>query len=304
MIYLDLECIIKDYHANQNDESIPWTLKKNTHTVCGYSIAYINSKNNDCISDYHHGFDSLQVLCDTLTKYSKNIINSWDIKEYNDLTTHQQENYDNSDKCYFCNKEFCEDLKDPDHFKLEKDITRDPYTGKNIDASHSICNLRYKPQKDIAILVHNGSNYDFKLLIKHIPLHFKKDINLIPENTEKYMTFSFPIHETIFENDDNNNDYNKKKPKVITHKLRFIVSSRLMTSSLDSSVNNLSNLFACKCNYPKNESIELTQDSEYVYSKCKNCNNTKKQLLKDLKQKFKYTNRLSDNNHAKLYYYY
>ena len=118
------------------------------------------------------------------------------------------------------------------------------------------------------------------------------------------MTVSFPIHETIIENDDNNNNDNKKKPKVITHKLRFIVSSRLMTSSLDSSVNNLSSVFACKWNYAKNESIELTQDNEYVYSKCKNCNNTKKQLLKDLKQKFKYTNRLSDNNHAKLYYYY
>ena len=42
-------------------------------------------------------------------------------------------------------------------------------------------------------MIHTGSNYDFKLLMKHIALHFKKDIYPIPENTEKYMTFSFLI---------------------------------------------------------------------------------------------------------------
>ena len=37
-----------------------------------------------------------------------------------------------------------------------------------------------------------------------------------------------------------------------------------------------------------------------MHSKCRNCNNESKQLLTSIKQKFKYTNTLSDNNHAKV----
>lgn len=33
VIYLDLECILEDYDLNQNDKNIPWTIKKNMHTV-------------------------------------------------------------------------------------------------------------------------------------------------------------------------------------------------------------------------------------------------------------------------------
>ena len=74
----------------------------------------------------------------------------------------------------------------------------------------------------------------------------------------------------------------------------------MKTSSLDTAVNNLTELFVCKCKYPKTETIDLRQDNEYEYSKCKNCNNKSKQLLESIKEKFKYTNRLGDNNHAKL----
>ena len=73
-----------------------------------------------------------------------------------------------------------------------------------------------------------------------------------------------------------------------------------MTSSFDTAVNNLSELFVCKCKYPNNETIDLRKENEYVYSKCSKCNNESKQLLKSIKQNFKYTNILSYNNHAKL----
>ena len=71
-----------------------------------------------------------------------------------------------------------------------------------------------------------------------------------------------------------------------------------MTSSFDTAVNNLSELFVCECKYPNNETIDLRKDNEYAYSKCRKCNNESKQLLKSIKQKFKYTNILSYNNRA------
>ena len=60
-------------------------------------------------------------------------------------------------------------------------------------------------------MVHNGSNYDFKFLIKHIALQFKKYIYIIPENTEKYKTFSFPIYTTEIELDELDDNGDKKQ---------------------------------------------------------------------------------------------
>ena len=62
-------------------------------------------------------------------------------------------------------------------------------------------------------MIHNGSNHDFKLLMKHIALH-KKDIYSISENTEKYMTFSFPIVTSEIESDELDKDGNKQKKKT------------------------------------------------------------------------------------------
>ena len=73
VIYLDLECILEDCHTNHNDKSIPWTIKKNIHSVCGYSITHVSNHNNECITDYYHGKDSLEVFCNTLTVYAKKI---------------------------------------------------------------------------------------------------------------------------------------------------------------------------------------------------------------------------------------
>ena len=36
-------------------------------------------------------------------------------------------------------------------------------TGKLRGAAHSICNLRYKVQREIPVKVHNGSKYDYQL---------------------------------------------------------------------------------------------------------------------------------------------
>ena len=71
VIYLDLECKFDAYSTSLNDKKIPWTIKKDRHTVCGYSITSIRKHTNECIVDYYHGEDSLQVLCDTLTKHAK-----------------------------------------------------------------------------------------------------------------------------------------------------------------------------------------------------------------------------------------
>ena len=84
------------------------------------------------------------------------------------------------------------------------------YTGKFRGAAHSICNLRYKVQREIPVKIHNGSKYDYHFIIKELAEEFKGQFECLGENTEKYITFSVPIKK---ENEDG---------KTITYKIKFI----------------------------------------------------------------------------------
>ena len=100
----------------------------------------------------------------------------------------------------------------------------------------SIANA-YKVPKDIPIILHNAS-YDTHFIINQLAEEFKRELNCIGENMEKYITFSVPIKK---ECDDN---------KTITYKLRFIDSFRFMPTSLPELVDNLTgkifNSIVCK----------------------------------------------------------
>ena len=60
---------------------------------------------------------------------------------------------------------------------------------------------------------HNGTNYDFNLLIKEFAKEYKSDINCIPLNTNKYMSFSVPIKKEVIKSDDDDDDDDDKKSK-------------------------------------------------------------------------------------------
>ena len=84
------------------------------------------------------------------------------------------------------------------------------YTGEFGGAAHSICNLRYKVQREIPVKINNGSKNDYHFIIKELVEEFKSQFECLGENTEKYITFSVPIKK---ENEDG---------KTITYKIKFI----------------------------------------------------------------------------------
>ena len=146
------------------------------------------------------------------------------------LTDKEIESYEKQKVCHICKKEFCHNKNEKNEFKLYQKI-RDycHYTGKFRGAAHSICNLRYKVQREIPVKIHNGSKYDYHFIIKELAEEFKGQFECLGENTEKYITFSVPIKK---ENNDDN--------KVITYKIKFIDSCRFMQSTLSDLVDNLS----------------------------------------------------------------
>ena len=64
------------------------------------------------------------------------------------LTDKENKSYEKQKVCYICKKEFNTDENDNNAFKLYHKVRDDcHYTGKFREATHSICNLRYKRPK-------------------------------------------------------------------------------------------------------------------------------------------------------------
>lgn len=70
MLIIDLESILEKHHKNENNENIPWTILKDKHSVCGYSITHLQNHTKKCTTSGYHGQDSLDKVCDNLLKYS------------------------------------------------------------------------------------------------------------------------------------------------------------------------------------------------------------------------------------------
>ena len=74
--------------------------------------------------------------------------------------THKENNFYNEQKiCYICKEKFCMEKGDKDYINRKKVKDHCHYTRKFRGATHSKCNLNYKVQKEIPIIIHNAS-YD------------------------------------------------------------------------------------------------------------------------------------------------
>ena len=106
------------------------------------------------------------------------------------LTHHQQLNYEKSKYCHICKEKFHEDEDDNHKSKLYHKV-RDHchYTGEFRGAAHSICNLRYKIQREIPVVLHNGSTYDYHFIIRELAKQFKGNMECIGESMENILPF-------------------------------------------------------------------------------------------------------------------
>ena len=208
-----------------------------------------------------------------------------------ELTVEEQKEYENATYCHICKKRFGDKKK---HRKVRD---HDHYTGKYRGAAHSICNLGYSTQKDISVLFHNGSNYDFNLIITELAKEFRSELQCIPVNTNKYMSFSIPIRKKVYANTKNT------KKKYVTYNLKFIDSARHMNASLSNLVDNLSEINKCNCDSESLNNIKVTyrliNNKKIVRTTCKTCKSRKDQLFFGLIKKFPCTFKLCRNNAQK-----
>ena len=88
--------------------------------------------------------------------------------------------------------------------------------------------IKVRDTRAIPVIFHNDSSYDCHFIIKGLAEEFDGDFDFLGENKEKYIAFSVPIKK------ESNED------GTMIYRIKFIDSFRLMSTSLSSVVDNLS----------------------------------------------------------------
>ena len=143
----------------------------------------------------------------------------------------EKERYNEETRCWIC-KEFDENeekVKDHCH-----------YTGRYRGAAHNECNLKYRNPNFTPVIFHNLSGYDSHLFIKNLGFS-EGNIDCIPNNEEKYISFSKKIEVKSYKKKVKNEEGEPVEKEIkVYHAIRFIDSFKFMAASLEKLVNNLS----------------------------------------------------------------
>ena len=139
------------------------------------------------------------------------------------FTEEDRKQFNKASDCWICGEELGNDrVRDHCHF-----------TGRYRGPAHNKCNLKYRKPKSISVFFHNLSGYDSHLFIKKLGSPDKKEnIDCIPNNEEKYISFSKTIKTGQYTN-------KKGEVKDKTFKIVFKDSLKFMSSSLGALVDNL-----------------------------------------------------------------
>ena len=204
-IYADFESLTTKIDSTQPNPEKSFTEKYQHHQPCGFS--YI------VVSDYekyskppvvYRGEDAVDKFLECLEEEQKYIQEKLDFVEPMRIEREEEQAFQDAVNCHICGYELGAD-RVRDHCHL---------TGKFRGAAHNDCNLNYSFTGRIPVILHNLRGYDSHLIMQGLGKLKDKKINCIPNNTEKYISFSI----------DN---------------LDFIDSLQFMNASLEKLVSNL-----------------------------------------------------------------
>ena len=183
VIYGDFECL-----TTGSNNGIKGTYQE--HKPCGYMLNVVRRIDNTCQPYLYRGEDCMKKFVEQLTEIKKDIFEKMNVnRPMDELTYEQKTEFRNATHCSICNKKF-----QPDDTKVQDDCH---FTGKYRGSVHVKCNSDYSFRYfKIPIFFHNLKNYDAHLIIAkanelNIELNQNKRIDVIAQNSEKFITFSF-----------------------------------------------------------------------------------------------------------------
>ena len=236
-VYADFESLIKPMDNCDPDPNKSYTKKYQKHEPISFSY-YIKCFDNSLCKQIFNddtkrkqlkgytktkpeGEDAIDVFIKWLEDDVKAIAN---IEEKEMIFTKEDEKHFNkASDCWICG-EYLGNYRVRDHCH---------YTGRYRGPAHNSCNLKYRKPKSVSVFFHNLSGYDSHLFIKKLGSSNKKEnIKCIPNNEEKYITFTKTIITGQYTN-------KKGEDKDKTFDIVFKDSLKFMSSSLGALVNNL-----------------------------------------------------------------
>ena len=227
-IYVDFESLIKPLDVCDPDPNKSYTKKYQKHepvSFCYYIKSFDESVYTSKLRSYIKTREEDQDAMDTFINWLESDVREIANLENKDMifTPENEKEFINASNCWICGEYMGNDrVRDHCHF-----------TGKFRGAACNSCNLKLRRQDNISVFFHNLSGYDSHLFIKKLGTpEEKENIDCIPNNEEKYISFSKTIVTGQYEN-------KKGEIKDKTFKIIFKDSLKFMSSSLGALVNNL-----------------------------------------------------------------
>jgi hypothetical protein len=127
----------------------------------------------------YRGYDAVDVFVNHMVKLEDEIETILRNPEPMELSVEKEKAFGKR-LCHICNRE------------LGSDAVRDHchMMGTFRGAAHSSCNLNYRLRERIPVFFHNLKGYDAHHIMNAIGKFKHKKINCIPQNHEKYISFS------------------------------------------------------------------------------------------------------------------
>ena len=253
VIYADFESLIKPMDNCDPDPNKSYTKKYQKHEPSGISY-YIKSLHESVFKSVKRTYtrtkkedpNAEDVFIKWLEEDVKTIAN---IRPKEMIFTEEDiKHFNNASDFWICGEELGNDrVRDHCH-----------YTGRYRGAAHNKCNLNHSKPKGVPVFFHNLSGYDSHLFIKKLGSSNKKEtLDCIPNNAEKYITFSKNIIVGQYTN-------KKGEVKDKTFKIVFKDSLKFMSSSLGALVNNLpKDAFKNISKYYTPEEVELIKQKGF-----------------------------------------
>ena len=261
-IYADFESLIKPIDSCDPDPNHSYTKKYQKHEPISFCY-YIKCFNDTlCKEIFNDDTKRKQLNSYIKTKPEDpdaiDIFIKWledDVKFLANIkpkkmvfTKEDEKQFNTASDCWICGEELGNDrVRDHCH-----------YTGCYRGAAHNSCNLKYRKPESVPVFFHNLTGYDSHLFIKKLgSSNNKENIKCIPNNEEKYITFT----KTIITGEYTNK---KGEDKNKTFDIVFKDSLKFMSSSLGALVNNLpKNGFKNISKYYTPEEVELIKQKGF-----------------------------------------
>ena len=226
-IYADFECYNKPIHTNTPDPNKSYTNKLTKHEPASF-VYYIKSFNENVyksqlrtyVKEKEEDPDVIDAFINMLEEDVKIISQLGNEKMV--ITKKEEEEFKQASDCWICKKKLNLEDRVRDHCH---------FTGRFRGAAHNRCNLKYSKPNNISVFFHNLTGYDSHLFIKKLGVT-EGNIDCIPNNEEKYVSFSKTIKTGVYTN-------KKGETKDKFFKIVFKDSMKFLLSSVEALVNNL-----------------------------------------------------------------